>query len=74
MPTEGGAQLIVNAQTGQWGTIYDPARDVARVPLEVQGARTPVERFTIGMEPRQGGGVLLFAWHTFEWRLPFIVR
>lgn len=74
VPSPGGAELIVNAQTGQWGTIYDPARDVVRIPLEVQEARQPVERFTIGMEPRQGGGVLLFSWHTFEWRLPFTVR
>lgn len=74
LPTESGAQLIVNAQTGQWGTVYDPARDVVRIPLEVQAARTPVERFTIGVEPRQGGGVLHLSWHTFEWRLPFTVR
>lgn len=74
VPSEAGAELIINSQTGQWGTVYDPTRDLVRIPLEVREARTPVERFTISMEPGQGGGVLLLSWHTFEWRLPFIVR
>jgi len=74
IPSATGAELIVNAQTGQWGTAYDPTRDVVRIPLEVQEARQPVERFTITVEPSQGGGVLLLSWHTFQWRLPFTVR
>ena len=74
IPSPTGAELVVNAQTGQWGTIYDPTRDVLRIPLEVQQAMQPVERFTITVEPRQGGGTLLLSWHTFEWRLPFTVR
>lgn len=74
VPSPGGAELIVNAQTGQWGTIYDPSRDLVRIPLEVREAREPVERFTITVDPQQGGGVLRLSWHTFEWRLPFTVR
>ena len=74
VPSPGGAELIVNAQTGQWGTSYDPSRDLVRIPLEVREAREPVERFTITVDPQQGGGVLRLSWHTFEWRLPFTVR
>jgi hypothetical protein len=51
--------LIVNSQTGQWGTAYDGKKDVARIPVERQGARaTPEERFTVTIE----GDRLLMTW------------
>ena len=43
----GRYQLIVNKQTGQWGTVYDPAQDLLRVPLTVSSLAEHVERFTI---------------------------
>ena len=59
------SELIFNAQTGQWGTEYDPSRDVLRVPLEMtQGAN--LEVFTIDVvttvtpgKPTQSGTISL---------------
>ncbi len=75
LPTESGAHLILNRQTGQWGTEYNASQDLVRIPLEVQQARTPVERLTITVEPGSGGaGALVISWHTFVWRVPVTAR
>jgi hypothetical protein len=50
--------LIVNGQTGQWGTMYDSTSDVARIPLALRRATEPVERLTYAFE-RQGGDLVL---------------
>lgn len=39
--------LIVSTETGQWGTRYDPALDLIRVPMRVDALEYPVEQFTI---------------------------
>lgn len=51
LPTADSWQLIVNRQTGQWGTEYDAARDLARIPMRVERTSAPVEQFTIALEP-----------------------
>ena len=58
LPEQGGAKLIVNKQTGQWGTQYDPAQDFARIDLKVESLSQPVEVFTIAVE----NGVLALTW------------
>ena len=35
IPTETGWKLIINKQTGQWGTDYDEKQDLARVDMKV---------------------------------------
>src|ERR687896_70549 len=35
LPSEKGWELIINKQTGQWGTDYDQAQDLARIPMKV---------------------------------------
>ena len=62
LPGQDGAKLIVNKQTGQWGTQYDPAQDLARIDLESEQLAQPVEGFTIAIEPDGTGGVLSLAW------------
>jgi Protein of unknown function (DUF2911) len=47
-------QLIVNRQTGQWGTEYDQAQDLARIPMRVERTPAPVEQFTITLQPGTG--------------------
>ena len=56
--------LIVNKQTGQWGTEYDQAQDLARIPMTVERTPAPVEQFTIALEP--GGGTVLNLVMTWE--------
>ncbi|CAA9344436.1 MAG: hypothetical protein AVDCRST_MAG11-3146 [uncultured Gemmatimonadaceae bacterium] len=66
--------LIVNKQTGQWGTEYKQGQDLARIPMQVKPAASPVEQFTITVEPSgQSGGVLALAWDDKRGELPFTV-
>jgi hypothetical protein len=64
LPGESAWQLIINRQTGQWGTEYDQAQDLARVPMQVGRTPAPVEQFTIALEP--GGGNILNLVLTWE--------
>ncbi|CAN5191873.1 hypothetical protein BH23GEM2_BH23GEM2_23210 [soil metagenome] len=74
LPSETGWELIINRQTGQWGTLYDPAHDLGRVPLEVRRVADPVEQLTFRIEPRTVGGMLIIAWDTYEASVPFSPR
>ena len=74
LPAPTGWQLIVNRQTGQWGTAYDATQDLIRVPLTVTVLAAPVEVFTIAVEPQGPGGVLSVAWDRTRAQVPFTVR
>lgn len=61
--------LIVNRQSGQWGTRHDPAQDLARIPMRVRTLSDPVEAFTMWLIPAGAGaarGSLVLAWGTTE--------
>lgn len=66
LPSQTGWTLILNAQTGQWGTDYDSTHDLVRVPMSVRTLSEPVEQFTILIEPQSGGGVLRLRWDRTE--------
>jgi hypothetical protein len=68
IPHVGGVELVVNRQTGQWGTGYGPAHDLGRGPMTVDTLDSPVEQFTISIEPMSvRRGTLAMAWGTFRW-------
>jgi hypothetical protein len=74
IPTASGWTLIVNRQTGQWGTQYEPARDFARIPMRVSRLATPVEQFTMALERgRAGAGTLALSWENTRAWVPFRV-
>lgn len=71
---KGGADLIVNTQSGQWGTEYDAARDLGTAPMQAETSSAPVERFTIsivGVDDRRG--TLAIEWGPFRWTAPIVV-
>jgi hypothetical protein len=75
VPSRTGAwKLVVNRQTGQWGTVYDINQDLARIDLRTETIPTPVEQFTIAIEPQGEGGVLAFTWDRTRAWVPFTVR
>jgi hypothetical protein len=74
LPSENGAKLIVNSQTGQWGTDYHADKDFARVDLAAEALPQPVETFTIAIDPAAGGGVLRLEWDRTRYSLPFTVQ
>lgn len=74
IPAPSGWKLVINRQHGQWGTVYDPAQDLARVDLPTERVSTPVERFTIEVTPTSRGGVLTLVWENTRARIPFTVK
>lgn len=74
VPTPDGARLIINKQTGQWGTDYDAAQDLSRVALEEEALPAPVEVFLMELVPAGGGGLLRMSWDRTAYSIPFTVR
>jgi len=75
VPHANGAELIVNKQTGQWGTGYGPAHDLGRAPMTTETLDTPVEQFTIAIVPADARrGTLVMEWGQFRWTAPIVVR
>jgi hypothetical protein len=61
--TRNGTFLIVNRQTGQWGTIYDPAQDVGRIPMQMAATPSHVEEMTVNIRNLgMNRGAIDFAW------------
>jgi Protein of unknown function (DUF2911) len=52
LPSEGTWRLIINKQTGQWGTKYDESQDLARVDLKKSPLPQSVEQFTIAFDKK----------------------
>ena len=75
VPHPSGVDLIVNGQSGQWGTEYNPARDVARAPMQSAAVSTPVDQFTISVAEKDARhGTLTLEWGTFLWTAQIEVR
>ena len=47
LPGESSWKLIVNKQTGQWGTEYQESQDLARIDMKTSRLSRPVEQFMI---------------------------
>ncbi|HEX2693937.1 MAG TPA: DUF2911 domain-containing protein [Gemmatimonadaceae bacterium] len=74
LPTPSGAKLIINSETGQWGTDYHAEKDFARVDLTSNKLSQPQEEFEIGVVPEGTGGLLRMAWDDREYSIPFTVK
>jgi hypothetical protein len=64
---DGSAKLIVNKQTGQWGTEYDEKQDLARVDLKKETLDKPVDQFTMAIAE---GGELKLMWENTGYSVP----
>lgn len=73
MPKGGAYELIINKQTGQWGTDYDEKQDLVRVPLKVERVK-PNQMFTITFEDTKEGGLMTAQWGTDKLSTPFMVH
>ena len=68
-------QLIINKQTGQWGTEYNQRQDLGRVKMNL--AKTPalVDSFKIELLATGGNkGLLKMTWERTEVSVPFTVQ
>jgi hypothetical protein len=63
LPSEGAWKLIINKQTGQWGTNYDQAQDLARVDMLKSNLDKPVDQFKISWKTNgEHAADLVFEW------------
>lgn len=63
IPGEDSWTIILNKQTGQWGTVYSEAQDLVRVKVKPVKPASTVEQFTISFEQRGGNaGVMKLEW------------
>jgi hypothetical protein len=74
IPRPEGWTLIINKQTGQWGTIYDPAQDLARISMRDEAPASLEEQFTITLEPQEAGAVLRLRWDDREAWVPIEIK
>ena len=74
VPRASGVDLIVNKQTGQWGTGYDRSFDLGRAGMTTAALTTPVEQFTISIVAADDHhGTLAMEWGPFRWTAPIVV-
>lgn len=55
--------LLVNRQTGQWGTEYDPEQDIFAIPLKWEKQEGSTEQLTIELtKEKEETGILSVKW------------
>jgi hypothetical protein len=75
LPDQKAWQLIINKQTGQWGTVYDEKQDFARIPLKKESLSGPVEQFTMAFEKKSEDSALLtLSWENTKLSVPVSVQ
>jgi hypothetical protein len=62
--------LILNKETGQWGTMYDETKDFARIPVSARLFPTPIEQFKIEFAPQPAGANMVMGWDNMEVDVP----
>jgi hypothetical protein len=71
---DGSAKLIINGETGQWGTDYNGKKDFVRVDLKRTELAQAVEQFVIAIDAAPGGGVLKLTWDKLQYSVAFTVK
>src|SRR5215472_6379586 len=65
LPSADTWKLIINKQTGQWGTEYNQGQDLARVDMKKTPVVAPVEQFTISLNQKGSDSAdLVMEWET----------
>jgi hypothetical protein len=63
-------ELIVNSETGQWGTSYDAARDLGRTTMTVGTLDTPADQLTFHVDDSE----IRAEWGTMVASVPIMVH
>ena len=74
IPSPNGWKLIVNGETGQWGTEHKAEKDLYTIALTVTSLPAALERFSIGVQPSTQGGTLTLDWDTTRASAAFTVK
>ena len=72
---EKSATLIVNKQTGQWGTKYDEKQDFVRVDMKGEPASSAADQLAIAIDSNpSGGGTIKATWENTQYSVDFKVE
>ncbi|MFN8354297.1 MAG: DUF2911 domain-containing protein [Spirosomataceae bacterium] len=63
-------QVVINSETGQWGTDYNEKMDVFRAPVSITAKPTETETFTIDFVEQAGGADMMLSWDKTEVIIP----
>ena len=75
LPSETTWKLIINKQTGQWGTVYTESQDLARVDMRKDALPRPQEKMSISFEKTQGNRTQLHVrWDTTDVWVPVVAQ
>lgn len=74
VPQARGWKLIINSETGQWGTAHKADKDLFTLDMSVTALPDPVERFTISVASTDEGGTINMDWDTTRASIPFTVQ
>jgi hypothetical protein len=66
LPSQSEWTMIFSKEANIWGTNYNPAYDVLRVPMQVEQLKEPVELMTIEVVPTEKGGGINVIWEKFK--------
>lgn len=62
--------IVLNSETGQWGTMYDEKKDVLRVDVPAGKTADIVEQLTIDFATAEGGSDMNIRWDNTEVKVP----
>ena len=74
LPMASGWKLIVNSETGQWGTAHKADKDLYTIDMKLSTLPQVVERFTISIDANDQGGLLNLDWDTTRASAAFTVQ
>ena len=75
VPHTNGVELIVNKETGQWGTGYNGALNLGKAPMKADSVATPAEKYTISIVSTDSQhGALVMEWGNFKWSAPIVIK
>jgi hypothetical protein len=68
-------KLIINKQTGQWGTVYDAKQDLGRVPMTMSKPASMVEQYKMTLTSTgANAGKLTLEWENTSASVPIMVH
>jgi Protein of unknown function (DUF2911) len=62
--------IVINSETGQWGTNHDETKDVLSVDVPVGKTASTIEQLTIGFVAAEGGADMNISWDNTEVKVP----
>jgi len=67
--------LVVNTQTGQWGTVYDKTKDLGRVPMTMTKPASTIENLKYSLAGTGGSaGTMTLSWENHIATVPLTVK